>query len=212
MKSLLIIILSIIVCDCAAQDIFHPAGLDSIAGASGDLDNDGIAERVIVYDTKDTTDFGVVRELQIFRKVKDQWQVWIRTRKAVMASQEGGMMGDPFQNITVTAGILIISFDGGSSWKWSHSDKYRFQNNSFQLIGYSSYYGRPCDYWTEVDYNLSTGKLVYKKEYEDCENGQKTTKKESETFINKGIKISLQNRYPSEIKITTPKYKADIYF
>ena len=43
-----------------------------------------------------------------------------------------------------------------------------------------------------------TGKIIYEKEYEDCDQGeQKINKKEIETFYKKGIKIDLTNRAPN---------------
>ena len=73
-------------------------------------------------------------------------------------------MGDPFEGIEIKNGILIINHWGGSSWKWSLSDKYRFQNNQFQLIGHTSNCGKPCEYWMNCDFNISTGKVIIKKE------------------------------------------------
>lgn len=165
--------LALILLRSSAQDIFHPAGLIVLGEASGDLDKDSIAEKVIIYDTHDTTDTGTVRELWIFKRTQDKWQVWMKSKNAVLKSHEGGVMGDPFSEVTIKNGILNISFEGGSSWKWNYTDKYRFQNNNFQLIGHTSYYGKPCEYWEEFDYNLSTGRVAYKKEFESCDAGQK---------------------------------------
>jgi len=211
MKSIFFGLLTFVFLQTAAQDLFHPTGHDSLASASGDLDKDGIAEKVIVYNTHDSTDDGTVRELWIFKKIQNKWQVWTKSRNAILKSREGGMMGDPFAAINIKNGILSISFEGGSSWKWNYTDKYRFQNNRFQLIGYSSYAGKLCEYWQQFDYNLSTGKIVYKKEFENCDDGQKTAKTEAETFTTKPVTVNLQNRYPSDIKIKSPKLKAELY-
>jgi hypothetical protein len=211
MKSIFIIILTISFLQSPGQDIFRPSGLDSITAASGDLDKDGIKEKAIVYNTKDTTDEGTVRELWIFRKTQGKWQVWLKSRNAILKSQEGGMMGDPFGELIIKNGILHISFEGGSSWKWNYTDKYRFQKNTLQLIGHTSFYGKPCEYWQQFDYNISTGKIVYRREFENCDNGQKTIKTETETFITKPISFNIQNRYPSNIKISTPKLKVTLY-
>lgn len=56
------------------------------------------------------------------------------------------MMEDPYGEITIEKGILSISQNGGSSWKWGFTDKYRFQNNKFELISYTSNYGKLCEY------------------------------------------------------------------
>jgi hypothetical protein len=122
------------------------------------------------------------------------------------------MMGDPFGEIKIENGILLISQNGGSSWKWDHTDRYRYQEGEFYLIGYISNYGKPCEYWQEVDFNLSTGKMIVKKEYEDCEKSDQTIyKRENETLFKKGLKISITDRNVREIKIITPKYRHEIY-
>jgi hypothetical protein len=125
------------------------------------------------------------------------------------------MMGDPFGSIEIKNGILIIEHDGGSSWKWGYTDKYKFQNGEFNLIGYTGNYGKLCEYWTNFDFNISTGKIIFKKEFEACdenaEETQKITKTLNETFYYKNLKLSLKNRYSKETKIITPKYKIDYY-
>ena len=179
---------------------------------TGDLDKDGIDEKVIVYETNEKTDFGNVREIQILKNKSGKWVEWKKSKNAVLKSEEGGMMGDPFQGIDIENGILKIHFFGGSSWKWSYTDKYRFQNKQFELIGYTSTYFKLCEYWETDDFNLLTGKIISKKEYEKCENGeQEIYKRENETFYKKGINITLENRKGKEIKILTPKYGREIY-
>lgn len=174
---------------------------------TGDLDNDGIAERVIIYETDEVTDYGNVRVICIQKMNNEEWVDWRVSRNAILKSEEGGQMGDPFEGIEIDKGVLSVSFFGGSSWKWSYTDKYRFQNNQFKLIGYTSTYFKLCEYWNTVDFNLSTGKLISKKEYEKCDNqNQEIYKRENEIFFKKGIVITLKNRHNKELQITTPKY------
>jgi hypothetical protein len=71
--------------------------------------------------------------------------------------------------------------------------------------------GKPCEYWIHIDFNLSTGKIIYKKEFEDCEKGQEIYKTENEAFYKKGISIDLNNRNSKELKIISPKYKHELY-
>ena len=179
---------------------------------SGDLDSDGIAEKIVVYDTGEQTEDGTLRELIIFKKQSGEWHEWHKSRSAVLPSKYGGMMGDPFEGISLENGILQIHFFGGSSWKWSYTDKYRFQNNRLVLIGFTHHYFRLCHYWDTDDFNLSTGKIISKREYERCDDGEQIIyKKEEETFYKKGLTITLQNRNEKEIKIVTPRYGKEIY-
>ena len=211
MKLLIVIAFILSTITSFGQKHFTPPGYEVIDQKDGDLDGDGIGEKVIVYNTTDTTDDGIVRELHILKQSQNNWTLWKQSRNAIRKSKEGGMMGNPFEGIEIDKGILIISFSGGSSWKWFYKDKYRFQNDEFELIGYSTVFGKPCEYWANFDFNLSTGKIIYKKEFEDCEKEQEIYKTEKETFYKKKISINLNNRNLKEIKIVSPKYKHELY-
>ena len=195
------------------QELPIPNNYTVIDAVSGDLDKDSIPELVVAYNTAHENEIdGVVRELIIYRLKNNKWTEWKKSEQALYGSKNGGLMGDPFGEIAIKNGILLISQNGGSSWKWEFTDKYRFQNGEFYLIGYSSIVGKLCEYWKDVDFNLSTGKMIIKKEYEECENEeQKIYKRENETLFEKGLKITIQNRQERQIKITTPKYGYDIY-
>ncbi|MBW2963132.1 hypothetical protein [Mesonia aestuariivivens] len=183
--------------------------IDSILG---DLDNDNIKELVVVLNTKkaEKENENIPRELRIYKKINKKWINWKNSEQALYGSREGGMVGDPYAGIKIKNGILLISHFGGSSWKWGYTDKYRFQNENFYLIGYESNYGRPCDFWENVDFNLSTGKIIFEREFEDCEK-EKIYKKENETFYEKKLKITLEKRQAQKIEITSPKYNYKIH-
>ena len=196
------------------QEIPIPENYSLISSVTGDLDKDSIAELAVVYNMGPEKEIeGVPRELIIYKLIKGSWTEWKKSKQAVYGSKEGGMMGDPFAEIIIDKGILQISHHGGSSWKWTFTDKYRFQNGEFYLIGYTGIEGKQCAYWREVDFNLSTGKMVVKKEFEKCksEEEQEIYKRENEILYKKGLKITLQNRQEKEIKISTPRYGHDIY-
>ncbi len=196
------------------QKIPTPVNYLVIDTVSGDLDNDGKKELVVAYNTKpeDESQESVPRELIIYKFQNNQWLTWKTSHQALYGSRDGGMMGDPFGDIEIKKGILLISQNGGSSWKWAFTDKYRYQQGDFYLIGYTTVFGKPCEYWTNVDFNVSTGKMLVKKEYEECKTEeQKIYKREFETVYKKGLKITLQNRSEKEIKIVTPLYKHEIY-
>jgi hypothetical protein len=126
-------------CIVNAQTIPAPPGYEMIQEAIGDLDKDGIPEKAVVYNTVDTSEEtgGIIRELILYKKDGTGWKTRQQSRNAVYDSKSGGMMGDPFEGIDIKNGILHISQAGGSSWKWGHTDKYRFQHGRLELIGYS---------------------------------------------------------------------------
>lgn len=209
MKNLLCLSLLLFSVFYFAQKEFQPKGSTVIQSVDGDLDGDNIPEKVIIYNTKDSTEFGNIREIQILKKVNGKWSILEKSRNAVLKSGEGGMMGDPYQDTEIKKGILMITQAGGSSWKWGYTDKYRFQNGHFEMIGYSSSSGKPGEYSTDVDFNLSTGQLNFEKEVENTEEYGSSRK---ENFIKKGLKLNLQNRNQKErIEIVLPKTKEKVY-
>lgn len=57
------------------QDVLMPKGFEILAEKVGNLDGDEIEERVIVYNTTDTTEDGIVREIRIFKLSNNKWKV-----------------------------------------------------------------------------------------------------------------------------------------
>ncbi len=200
-----------------SQEVPIPKNYSLVDTASGDLDNDGRMELVAAYNTQkldpDSYD-SVPRELIIYKKERANWIEWKRSSQALYDSRDGGVMGDPFGELVIKNNVLHISHEGGSSWKWAHTDKYRYLGGEFRLIGYTSNYGKPCEYWEQVNFNLVTGKMLVKKAYEKCREEdrlQEIFKQENETLYVKALKITIQNRSAKEVKIVTPKYKHEIY-
>ena len=213
-KTLLLILVShLLYLKGFCQDIPLPEGFEILDTASGDLDKDGVKELVVAYNTRkeDSSYETIPRSLVIYKMYHQEWRTWKESQQALYGSRDGGMMGDPFGDIIIDRGILQISQNGGSSWKWDHTDKYRYQNGEFYLVGYTSHSGKLCEYWEDVDFNLSTGKMIVTKEFENCDANQEIYKRENETLYKKGVIIYLQNRNENEIKIVTPKYKHEIY-
>ena len=99
--------------------------------------------------------------------------------------------------------------------KSSSIHKYRYQNNDFELIGFKLHEGILCDYWEDFDFNLSTGKINYKKETENCTDGEEYTYKiiEQETFYHKLDTLPKLSTFEiREREIKSPKYKALLVF
>lgn len=195
------------------QEVLIPENYSIVDSVSGDLDNDGISELVVAYNTGPDKEFdGVPRVLVIYKLENNQWIEWKKSEQALYGSRDGGMMGVPYGEMHIKNGVLLISHNGGSSWKWAFTDTYRFQNNEFYLIGYTSIYGKPCEHWEKVEFNLSSVKMIVEVEYEACNSDdQVDIKSENEIFYENGLEITLQNRQEREIMITTPKYGHEIY-
>lgn len=194
------------------QEISYPENYTVIDSVSGNLDSDGRKELAVVFNTVTYDDNNIPREIIIYRKENGKWVTWKRSRQVVYGSKEGGLMGDPFRKIEIINGILRIIHEGGSSWKWTHTDEYQFKEDEFYLIRFTSIYGKLCEYWEKADLNLITGKMIVEKEFDNCEaSGNGSLKNQNEIFYKKGIKLGFENRRKKDIKIVTPKYGNEIY-
>lgn len=164
-----------------------PKGQTIVNQTSGDLDNDKIDEKIVVLNTGQSGDFGKERIILIFKAQDGAWKLWHRSSGAIMSSENGGMMGDPFHSIKVERGALVIKHFGGSSSKWDLTHRFRHQNDDWELIGLTSV----GTYFTEFetfDYNLTSGNVIYKMEEID-EKGDIKKVVENKNFTSKMDKL-----------------------
>ncbi|RYY72093.1 MAG: hypothetical protein EOO13_00790 [Chitinophagaceae bacterium] len=211
-KSLLILLLGIPLFGDAQVAIM---GRETVLDEKiGDLDRDGMEERVLVVSFPDSTGQKDIRELRILKRQGRGWIIWHRSLKAILQPEEGGSFGDPFEYIEIDKGLLTVRQSGGNAWKWGQTDKYRYQHGRFELVGYTSFYGKPCEYWADFAYNVTTRQVSYKKEYEKCslKKGKKP-KKDKENFrYRMKKKLTLESRYEKYTTIICPRLKQEIVF
>jgi hypothetical protein len=188
-----------------------PESFTILAEIEGDLDKDGISEKVIVYDTNIAAEIGTERHIYIYKKKYDSWEVWDKSTGAILLELQGGMMGDPFKGISIDKNCIVINHFGGSRQKWSYMHRFKFQNGEFQLIGATTSVSSPCDYFSDFEYNLSNGKINYKKETEDCENENTAITKE-ELVIKVETVPTINGFSPGVNKIILPKSETTIYY
>ncbi|MEM9023602.1 MAG: hypothetical protein AAGB22_07660 [Bacteroidota bacterium] len=165
----------------AEEQAITPEGYDILADAWGDLDKDGEDEHVVVYETNETIEGVRQRELRVLKVFDGEWRVFHIASGPVLTSADGGALGDPFESVSVERGCIVLRHFGGSRIKWNYTHRFRYQEDSWRLIGATSVVGAPCDYQEQVDYNLSTGKIHYSKETEVCDEQFEVVDRQQET-------------------------------
>ncbi|CAH2212073.1 hypothetical protein [Tepidibacter aestuarii] len=155
-----------------------PKGWHILEKVKGDLNEDNIDDiAVIIEGISEIEDEAPNRELLIAFGNKDgTYTLSIKAKSAILRADEGGVWGDPFEGISVDKGYILISFYGGSNWRWYGNYRFRYQDNDWYLIGATigSFHTSTNEYTQEIDYNLLTGEFIEKKV---DENGvMKTTK------------------------------------
>lgn len=198
-----------------ADGVEMPAGYEKLGEATGNLNDDGQDELVVVFNTDRPGDMGTERELRVYRKTDQGWELWQQSATAVMSSESGGVMGDPFQKVEIQNGAIVLHHFGGSRFKWEYTHRFRFQNDAWQLIGATVSAGAPCEEWDNFDYNLSTGNIDYEKVTENCEDGEENMKttKEQKTFTQKPASLPAMDGFvPGSNALTLPGVEGEVYY
>ncbi len=92
-----------------------PKGFRNFKEVKGDLDGDGIHELLIAYETDKEANFGKERQIHIFKKEDKKWKLHKKFTGTLLPSEQGGAMGDSFQDIQIKKGVIVIEQNGGSS-------------------------------------------------------------------------------------------------
>ncbi|WP_260260718.1 hypothetical protein [Vibrio intestinalis] len=178
----------------------------------GDLDRDGIDEKVVILDSGLMGDFGTLRSILIYKNTDDGWQLMHYSDKAVLPSLHGGIMGDPFNGLSIERGALVIRHFGGSMQKWNYVHRFRLEENQWRLIGATINYGiLQCEYF-EFDYNLLTGNAIYKDVLTGCREGEEASTKRTQLHIDKPTQHNMDSFYPGGNEIYLPKLDKTIYY
>jgi hypothetical protein len=166
---------------------FAPPGWQVEAVEEGDLNGDKIPDAAIVlkrddYKEPDTDDSYTFTKRLLVLAVRHNGTL-TRTAvsdHAVLDSNEGGVLGDPFQEVKIERGAVVITHYGGSRYRWGYTHRYRWQQNQWMLIGTTdtaSDIHNP-EMKDETDTNLSTGLVVrmYMNVINDATGKKKPTK------------------------------------
>ena len=105
-----------------------------LAVERGDLNRDGREDAVLVLEPAAADQPRPL--LILLRDAKGTLKLAKRSAKAVYCRECGGMMGDPFQGITIKNGRFTVAHYGGSSWRWSAAYTFGWskRDQSWQLV------------------------------------------------------------------------------
>ncbi len=84
----------------------------------------------------------------------------VRADQAIMQVWEGGTFGDPFQEVKIERGAVLLKFFGGGNERWHRYYRFKYIDNDWYLIGYTKgAYIMAHDIMEvlEEDYDLLTG-------------------------------------------------------
>lgn len=184
-----------------------------IGDALGDLDGDGIPEKVVVYNSFIKVDEGTKRFVFVFKKKEEKWEPWKKTTGSVLPNKEHISNKKPFQSIQIVNQSIMINHFGseeGNNWTFSHT--YQLIEKEFKLINLSSTGGGLCQQWIDVYYDLISGKLYFTNTKEKCDDKGKVLdrKKDSRVFTYKvdqlpymnNLNVTKNKLYVKEVPLT----------
>ena len=173
-----------------APEGFAPKGWEIDAVEKGDLNGDKIDDAAIVMTKPEVMENDTLKEsskrfLVLAFGDGGQFKRTAFSDEAALDKDEGGAMGDPFQELKIEKGIVIINYYGGSAWRWGITQRYRWQQNRWILIGntYEGFHAtEPDDTGSVTDTNLSTG-FVHRTDADiEDENGRKKPPKKGDYY------------------------------
>lgn len=216
MKYLFTLMCALLVNTALAEELNQEHITAKVIGeAAGDLDKDGIDEKVIILDTGLDGEIGTQRTLLIYKQKQDKWTLWHSSQGPVLDSAHGGMMGDPFISVAIQRGAIVIDHFGGSRQKWSYTHRYRFNGKEWNLIGATINYGAPCEGFFNFDFNVITGKAIYKTYQDGCSDEEmvsKSTDSQKTISIPIATPITMDGFYPGSNKLDIKEIGKEIYY
>lgn len=148
-----------------------------IEDASGDLNNDGLEDLALVFESdkiaNETRTYGdnnsdIIKEIQkprilaIFFKDKGSngYRLSMQNNDFILRSEEGGRLGDPLNQIAIKDQQLYLRFKGGAEWRWELGYTFKFENKDWFLTSaINLYFNQNTGDMTERVYDFKTREL-----------------------------------------------------
>ncbi|MGY3052470.1 hypothetical protein ACVWYG_000660 [Pedobacter sp. UYEF25] len=150
-----------------------PADWHLFSKAFGDLNADGTEDLAVILEAdrevNETRVYGdnhtdIIKEKQkprilvlFFRdKNSNRFQLSAQNNNFILREKEGGILGEPFEQIAIKDEQLYLRFKGGSIWRWEMGYTFKFLNNDWTLTNaITSYYNNNTGAFTEriFDFN-----------------------------------------------------------
>jgi len=111
---------------------FIPANHEVLNFTKGDLNLDSVDDAILILKHKDEnthSDKEFPRPIYILIAQNGSYQVVATNNNAVMTAHEGGMMGDPFNGVTIKNGYFSLEYYGGSAWRWSQVVTFKYDKS-----------------------------------------------------------------------------------
>lgn len=149
-----------------------PSSWKAIDSAYGDLNNDNLNDLAIIFEyilpVTERRAYGdnetdLIKEFQrprvlaiYFRNAQSKKYILVtQNNNFILRANEGGILGDPLKNISITANKLQLQFEGGANWRWKLNYEFKYQNRDWNLVKANNiYYNAISGEMTNRQYNF----------------------------------------------------------
>ncbi len=197
------------------SDLVIPGNYTKLTEVLGDLDNDKVDEKILVYNTDVEGDLGLERIIYICKEINGQWKLWKTAKGPVLQSKSDGHFSDSFDGIVIENNKIYISHTGGMTLKWYYNHCYKLIDDEFRLTKVVVDKGIPCEYWETYIYDLVSAKINYEKVLDDCENtliNQNKPLAKKEIHLEKQELPLMYDFVPGENNITVDLDDLTVYY
>ncbi len=133
-----------------------PTHWQVIDSVSGDLNHDHVKDLALVLEfyrpIKERRAYGdnemeIITEIQrprilaiyFRRSASGTYKLVTQNNNFILRAEEGGAMGDPLRPVMIDSNQLVLSFEGGSNWRWKLNYSFKYQNKNWQLTQANNY-------------------------------------------------------------------------
>ncbi len=188
-----------------------------LSEALGDLDGDGIVEKVIVFDTDRLTAAGTEREMRIYVELDGLWSLWHTSVGPIMSSQDNKVGGDPFEKVEISNQKIMVYHHGGDVDRWSYTHEYHLREGDWRLANVLLVNFKSCDYRENYTYDLVQLSGYHSRIKEECnKNGElidSEIESEETIVLLKKQKFPLMDGFkPGETEVKAQGGKAIYYY
>jgi len=165
---------------------FIPSGWSILDSISFDYNNDSLKDYVILIESIENVNYKKMwgdvememtdkpRILFVLNGSENGFSLSCQANELILTSEQGGMMGDPYQGIIVSGNKICTSFWGGSRDKWNLSHCFIFKENKW-FLNYVETSGGDAEITYQMNYDIETRKFNYEYLHEVYDENQDST-------------------------------------
>ncbi|MFZ4568051.1 MAG: hypothetical protein ACOYND_03355 [Bacteroidota bacterium] len=114
---------------------FIPKGYQLLDSKSGDINQDGITDYIIICKSPNEDQKEMKRPLLILHgNANGELSLFKRNDNIVLCYLCGGVMGDPYTGMTLKKNYFSVEHEGGSSDKWSRIITFKYNATSLIYV------------------------------------------------------------------------------